>query len=185
MDNFKNAAAINLAGKDLYAMFLGRMQKDKGVHVGTLVSAAARLAGSSLLRSFKFMQKPQTGSPGSVLLSYEADKEWPKLMGVVFTTLKSNKIEIDPNRMAIHPPAEHAPLAGLLQMQTEYQTAYFEITDRHYLNFEQAALAGATACALVIVQSHTFVDPQITCGIAAMGFVEGCKTVPAPIKKTN
>jgi len=184
MATIENWDEINAAAREIYAMLLGRFQTDKGAHVGTLVSAAARLAGSSLLRSFEFFRN-QNVAPGNVLLSDEANEEWPKLMNMTLSILKKNKVDVDPNKMIMKAPAAHAPRSGILEMQAEYQEAYFQIANKHHLDYYQAAFAGAIASAIVILQTHSAVDPQITCGIAAMGFVEGSKTMPAPLPKND
>ena len=65
------------AAEKVYDYLFLKLKSEKGIHVGTFVSAAARLAGTCLLRSFNF--KLPAAKPGSAVLSEEANVEGPKL----------------------------------------------------------------------------------------------------------
>ena len=175
----ENNAEINQAGKEVYALLVSKLQTDANVHVGTLVSAAARLAGASLYRTFNY--KDDQIAPGTVMLSEIADQEWPRLMNILLAMLKVNGIEIDQASLIVETPRQHKPHKEILEMQTELQGPFNQIMRKHSLDYFQGAFAGAIACAYAILKSRLLVDPQITCGLAALSFVEGCKTVPLPL----
>jgi hypothetical protein len=175
----ENKSEIDAAAKETYALLISKLQKDASVHVGTLVSAAARLAGGNLYRSFNF--KDGEISPGTVVLSEEANQEWPKLMYILLATLKANGVEVDEAKLVMDTPKQHAPQKETLEMQAELQEPFNQILHKHGLDNWQGAIAGANACAFTILKSRLLVDPHITCGLAALGFVEGSKTAPLPL----
>ena len=176
----ENKAEMLAAGREAILMIQEKLRDGQTIHVGTLVSAAARIAGTSLLRSFGLLAN-QKVEPGVILLSEEANREWPKLMSAVLATLKANGVEVDQAKLVFKPPEKHAPKQEILQMQVEFQDPYNRIMSQHGLDYRQGALAGALACAIAILESRKIVNPEITCGIAAMGFIEGSKTAPMPL----
>jgi len=175
----ENKTEMDAASKEVYTLLVSKLQKDASVHIGTLVSAAARLAGASLYRSFNF--KDDKLAPGMIVLSEEANQEWPKLMHMVLATLKANRLEVDQTKFVMETPEQHTPHKTILEMQAELQGPFDQIVRKHGLDYRHGAIAGANACALAILKSRLLVDPQITCGLAALGFVEGCKTSPLPL----
>jgi len=179
----ENKKEMDAAAKETYALLVSKLQKGATVHIGTLVSAAARLAGSSLYRSFNF--KDDQVPPGTVVLSEEANREWPKLMSMVLATLKVNGMEVDQANFVMKAPKQHLPQQEILEMLAELQGPFTQIMRKHGLDYRQSAIAGANTCALAILKSRLLVDPQITCGIAALGFVEGSKTAPLPLDSAD
>ena len=174
---------MDTAAKEIYTLLVSKLQQGTGVHIGTLVSAAARLAGGSLYRSFNF--KDNQVPPGTVVLSEEANQEWPKLMGMALATLKANGLEVDQSKFVMKTPKQHAPQKEILEMQADLQQPFYQILSKHGLDYRQGALAAANACAIAILKSRLLVDPQITCGLAALGFVEGSKTAPLPLDSNS
>ena len=175
----ENKIEMDAAAKEIYTLLVSKLQKGTSVHIGTLVSAAARLAGTSLYRTFNF--KADKLAPGTVVLSEEANQEWPKLMNMLLATLKANSIPFDPTKFEMKAPEQHKPRAEILEMQAELQGPFNQILSKHGLDYQQGAYAAANACAIAILKSRLLVDPQITCGLAALGFVEGSKTAPLPL----
>ena len=175
----ENKTGIDAASKDIYTLLVSKLQKETSVHIGTLVSAAARLAGASLYRSFNF--KDDKVPPGTVVLSEDANQEWPKLMSMLLATLNANGIQVDQTEFVMQPPEEHEPHQAILEMQAELQGPFNQILSKRGLDYRQGAYAAANACAIAILKSRLLVDPQITCGLAALGFIEGSKTAPLPL----
>jgi hypothetical protein len=170
---------MDAAAKEIYTLLVSKLQKDASVHIGTLVSAAARLAGASLYRSFNF--EDDKVPPGTVVLSEEANQEWPKLMNMLLATLKANGMQVDQAKFVMQTPEQHKPNKPILEMQAELQGPFNQILGKNRLDYRQGAYAAANACAIAILKSRLLVDPQITCGLAALGFVEGSKTAPLPL----
>jgi len=175
----KNKTEMDAAAKETYTLLVSKLQKVASVHVGTLVSTAARLAGASLYRSFNY--KDGEIPPGTVVLSEEANQEWPKLMYMLLATLKANGVEVDETKLVMDTPKQYAPQKGILEMQAGLQEPFNQIMRKHGLDYRQGAIVGANACAIAILKSRLLVDPHITCGLAALGFIEGSKTAPAPL----
>lgn len=167
------------AAEEIYDFLFRKLGRGGGVHVGTFVSAAARLAGTSLLRSFN-LQLPEA-EPGTPMLSMEANQEGPKLMELMLRALHALGVDLG-GKIDPETPTEHLPEMGIVKMQETLEEGFREIMVRHNLGLAQAALAGAFSCAMIIRECREFLDPKISAGIAVMGFIEGTKTVPAPLK---
>lgn len=170
--------AIGEAGREIVHMLEAGIRTPEGVHVGTLVSAAAKLGGTSLFRSFNFTGKFE---PGQVVLSDRANDEWPRLGAIMLSVLKNNHVAVDDNRLVLKDFGPHTPRLDILEVQRKFGAQFASIAGKHQLDEVQAAWAGAVACGLIIHATQTSASPQITCGVAMLGFVEGAKTVPLPI----
>lgn len=173
----KITPAMAQAAEEICDYLFQELKTDDGIHAGTFVAAAARMAGTSLLRSFKF--KIPEAEPGTALLSEEANEEGPKLMNLLLQTLRLMEIEPD-NEPLAETPAEHLPQLSITQMQERLQEGCGWIAKKHKLDHRQAAFACALACAVAINETKEFLDPNVSAGIAVMGFIEGTKTVPVP-----
>ena len=74
-------------GGVLHANFLSADGKG---HAGTILSAAAWLAGTSLYRSLGYKQNP---APGTIMLSNEVDEEWPILLNIFLLYCRQYEIQ--------------------------------------------------------------------------------------------
>ena len=176
----ENKTEMDAAAKETYTLLVSRLHSGSSVHIGTLVSAAAWLAGASLYRSFNF--KDTMLPPGTVApVSEEANQEWPRLMNMLLAILKANGLELDQAKFVMDTPEQHKPHKPILEMETELQEPFNQIMRKHGLDYRLGAFAGAIACAYVILKSRLLVDPHITCGLAALGFIGASKTVPPPL----
>ena len=171
------------AAREVYELLVSHFQTDEGVHVGTIVSAAARLAGTSLIRSFNFALNDL--KPGTPILSEQANEWWPELVNILVYTLKISGVEIKQGWASVTTPEEHLPEKDLLQIQLELQEPYTQIMSRFALDYVQAAYAGTIACAMIIVETQNALDPYIACDIATYGFIDGTKTVPIPLASSR
>jgi hypothetical protein len=166
------------AAEEVYDFLFLKLNSQTGIHVGTFVSAAARLAGTCLFRSFEL--KLPDAKPGMAVLSEEANVEGPKLMDVMFRALQVMKVKLN-KKGYMETPKGHLPQLSVIQMQAQLQGGYNKIMKKYNLDLVQSAYAGAFACAIVINETKDHLDPNISTGIAIMGFIEGCKTVPEPL----
>ena len=167
------------ASREVYHLLFSKLNSQTGIHVGTFVSAAVRLAGTCLFRSFNF--KPIDAKPGACVLSEEADVEVPQLVNLLVSILKSYKVEIKSNP-DLKTPAERLPKLDIVQMQTIFQEEFFGIMKDHHLNLDDSAVAGVVTAAGIIHQTRKNVALPISTGVAMMGFIEGLKTLPVPLK---
>jgi hypothetical protein len=177
----QNPEKMNQAAFAVYKYRVDAFEGQKGAHLGTIISAAGRLAGTSLFRSFAFPGS-EGMKPGTVVLSEQANVEGGRLMGLLLAFVTHNGVVIEPDKLVVKPPEGHTPRLTLSEVQVKFQDGYFKILADHGLGYLHGAQAGAFACGLLILETKTVVDPHITCGMAGYGFVEGAKTVPEPLK---
>ena len=149
-------------------------------HAGTVLSIAARLAGTSLFRSIH--KKEYT--PGTVILSEEANVAYPNLLNQFAFYCKQNGIDVMSKPPMTTFPENDKPKMELADVQAEYQDQYDIIMKKHGLDFLNAAQAGMIVSSIVFQYHVTQVkdiDPVVATGIVAMGVVEGAKTAPQPL----
>jgi hypothetical protein len=148
---------------------IAALKNAKGVHAETAVAAAARMAGTLLLRSFDL---PLDGiEAGEVVLSEQANEEGPQLVNILGSVLTHLGVHLDHARLSNEPGDDHKPLLEFL---------YAEIRIRLGLSLKEAAEAAAAATALLIQRTAQLLDPNVGFHVAAYGFVEGTKTAPGP-----
>jgi hypothetical protein len=150
-------------------------------HAGTVISVAARLAGTSLFRAINKKDVP----PGVVVLSEEINQAYPQLLNLFAFYCKQNGIDVMAKPVVTEFPEQDKPLMELAQIQAEYQDQYNEIMKKHGLDYLEGARAGMIVCSIVF-NYHCIpnkdIDPYVATGIVAMGIVEGAKTSPLPLK---
>lgn len=166
--------------------FLGVIQEsvlsaDGKAHAGTVLSAAAWLAGTSLYRSLNYKHN---SPPGTVILSDEVNEEWPKLMNLFMHYCHRSGFALKPDELVVKTPDEHKPQMEILQVQERFQDQHNEVMKKHGLDYLEGARASMIVCS-VIFQYHCAtardIAPAIAAGIVAMGIVTGAKTVPPPL----
>jgi hypothetical protein len=150
-------------------------------HAGTVLSVAARLAGTSLYRSLHYKDDV---APGTVVLSDEVNNAWPQLMNLFAFYCKQNGFDVMSKPPITEFPERDKPRMSVEQIRQEYQDQYNEIMKRHGLDHLDAARTGMIVCS-IIFQYHCTrakdIDPYVAAGIVAMGVVEGAKTAPPPL----
>src|ERR1700733_10488862 len=97
---------------DLFAAKLGRR---RAVHSETAIAAGARMAGTMLLRSFGFNTSAM--SPGSVVLSDEANVQGPELVNIVAAMLHNYGLPLDPGKGPKITSRGEEPQLGVTEMQ--------------------------------------------------------------------
>ena len=151
-------------------------------HAGTVLSIAARLAGTSLYRS---LNDKKDIAPGVVVLSEEVNEAWPQLMNLFAFYCKQNGMDVMSKPLVTAFPEKDNPLMSVEQVLQEYQSQYYEIMKKHGLDYLNGARAGMVVCSMIFQYHCTAVkdiDPYVATGIIAMGIVEGAKTEPPPLK---
>jgi len=154
-------------------------------HAGTVLSTAARLAGTSLYRSLNYKNDID---PGVVVLSNEVNEAWPQLMNLFAFYCKQNGIDVMSKPLVTVFPEQDKPRMEVAQVQQEFQDQYNKIMKKHGLDYLNGARAGMVVCS-IIFQYHCTVakdiDPYVATGIVAMGVVEGTKTAPPSLKSLH
>lgn len=169
--------------------FMGTFDKHfggpQGSHVGTVMSTAAWLAGTSLYRSLGYEHRAE---PGAVILSEKVNQELPKLLNLFMFFLFQNGIRLTPDQLTLETPDIHKPRKSMLQIQEEFQDEYNAIMKNHGLDYLDGARAGVVACSMLVsyhCSDRKDMDPRLAAGIIAMGITEGAKTCPTPLKSGN
>ena len=149
-----------------------------GVHPPTVVAACARMAGTSLFRSFE-LRLPGV-EPGQAVLSKEADEHAPMLLGVAARILANRGIVLPSSPPGPVVDDKARPTLGFLETQRRLEPLFSPIQARHALSLRQAAQASAIAVALLIHHFARHLPPITAFGLAAFAFIEGSKTAPDP-----
>jgi len=146
-------------------------------HAGTVLSVAARLAGTSLFRSIN----KKDFEPGVVVLSEEVNQAYPQLLNQFAFYCKENGVDVMSRPLVAEFPEQHRPLMKVEEVQAEYQDQYNAIMKKHGLDHLDGARAGMIVCSMVF-NYHCLkvkdIDPYVATGIVAMSVVEGAKTAP-------
>jgi hypothetical protein len=167
-NNQNNAAGLIV---DLISSHLGA---DQGVHPETAIASSARLAGSLLLRSFKF--ELETHEPGQVLLSEEVNEKGPQLINILSSMLTNFDIALDKSKIGTE-KGEDSKLSYLESMDI-FQNEMLIILRNSQLDFEKGAQAAAMATAFIVKECSTNIGSEVGFNAATYGFIEGSKTIP-------
>ncbi len=160
------------AAQQFRGYILEKLTDERGVHAETAVAAAARMAGTFLLRSCNVPLARL--EPGTPVLSDAVNERGPLLVEILGVALQGMNVAIDMTRAR----AGGAALLTVPQTQALLELGMIALKDRCGLDYERGARAAALATALLIKDTAVALDPSTAFGIAAYGFVEGAKTVP-------
>ena len=170
------------AAAEVMGIFDRHFRTPQGIHPGTVLSAAAWLAGTSLYRSFGYTQNPE---PGTVMLSEKANQAFPKLLDLFTYYISKGGTPIKPEQFILETPESFKPLKTILQIQEAHQDEYNAIMKKHNLDYLDGARAGIIACAMLFnyhCVKRQDLDPRLGAGIISMGIVTGAKTAPMPLE---
>lgn len=147
---------------------------NRQIHPATAIAAGARLAGSFLFRSFKFI--PPNASPGSVVLSEEANEKGPVLINILGGVLTSFGVDPDPEKM--NSPVSAESNFSFLETLQRIQDQAHVIMNQNNLNLEEMAYSCAMATAFIIKECRNDLPVESGFHTAVYGFIEGTKTLP-------
>ena len=162
---------------------IAALKSGQGIHPGTVVAATARMAGTYLFRSFR-LDLPGV-EPGQVVLSEKASAGGPTLIETAARLLARIGIVLDATRAGIPVGSEHQPTLGFLETQRVLEPAFAPVRARYGFDDEQAAYAVAAATSLLVRHCAKGLEPHVAFNIAALGFVEGTKTAPDPVVRSD
>ena len=162
------------AAIEFVELIAGGPGASRKVSYDTAIASCACLAGSLLLRSFNFdLKKVQ---PGTKVLSNEANEKGPMLLDVLFGFLSGSGVQIDKSKMDAMggsvPEIASARTLGSLQGKA------MDISRRHGLSLEDAAVSAALATAFIIKEHSGDMGPERGIHVAIYNFVDGTKTAP-------
>ncbi|MGH8493317.1 MAG: hypothetical protein ACRERR_09470 [Moraxellaceae bacterium] len=145
----------------------------------TRVQCCARMAGTFLFRSYSHALNPQ--APGTVLRTPVAGQSGPALVGMLDATLTRLGITVDSSRVDIEKLRDGQDEIGFLTAQKILEPLLTPVKEKYGLSYEEAAQACAVATALLIKKEEKQLDAETAVSRAIYAFIEGSKTVPAPL----
>ena len=164
------------AAEEIANVIVQLLQSERGVHAETTVSAAGRLAGTFLIRSFEL--DLSAIAPGTPIFSEDANERGPLLFQTLSMALSEARVPLDGSRIGEPIPSENAPQLSILEVQARLEPAVRAIVVGAGLDLEQSAHACALAAGQLIARSTAVLEPHVGFMLAAQGFVEGSKTAP-------
>ncbi|MDQ3006714.1 MAG: hypothetical protein M3R47_15200 [Chloroflexota bacterium] len=161
--------------------------RNGSVHVGTILSAAAWLTGTSLYRAFHVQDDLP---PGTTIKSNEVNQEWESLMNL-FEQLNFQRADIPVGHLILAALADgdkHKPQVEMSYIQKELQDQYNGLMKKYGFNYPDAARAGVVLCSILFQYHSTTlkeIDPYVAAGLVAQGIIEAAKTVPPPMRSAS
>ena len=174
--NDQQPARLTAAAERLNALFVQRFATVPDAKAETIIAGTARMAGTMLFRSFA--PPGSSFEPGTTVLSDEANVKGPKLMDILFGTLRSAGHTITEQELDNRDATTEASQLSLEESQALLDQAVLAYCESAGLTFEDAAYALAIATALFVHDCRAMLDVRKGAAIAIYGFVEGCKTAP-------
>ncbi len=170
------------AAMDAVALLEDQYEASFESHAGTVLRAAAWLAGTSLYRSLGL---PTDLPPGSPVISEQSDAEGLKWMKVFMLLVDRSGINLKPDDYAVDIPPEYEPRKDILQVQELFQVPYNRIMEKYGFDYLEGSKTGAVICARLVklhCENRKDIEPPTAASTISIGFVEGSKTVPAQLK---
>jgi hypothetical protein len=175
----KNYPAIREASNELLALLGPGFTHTPDVHVETDISAAASLAGLSILRNKGFDLREF--KPGTVLLS-ELDTEMNEIWNFMMTAA---------GNMGLNPtggwdgeiPEANKPLFSIPEMTHKTEKDFLLLCGRHSLKKEFFPYVAVLAALKLVYAADTMkiLDQEIGKALTGYHVVAGAKTVPYPV----
>lgn len=156
---------------------------DGSLHVGTMLSAAAWLTGTSLYRSFRFKGE---AAPGTVIQSNEINMTWEGLISLL-EQYNFHKADIPVGHLilaAMAAPDLYQPRVEMLQVQKQLQGKYNAVMKKHGFGYLDGARAGIVLCSLLIQQycAAGMIQAEPAAGVVAEKILQAAKTTPPPLE---
>jgi len=164
----------NKAAGLVVELIADKMGNKRQVHPGTAISSAARLAGSFMFRSFDL--KLSNVSPGSPVLSEQANEKGPILINILAGTLKNFDVNLDADKMKSTSNA--ASNVSFLETLERLQDQAQIIMSQNHLSLEQMAYSCVIATSFIITECRNDLPCETGFHTAVYGFIEGSKTYP-------
>jgi hypothetical protein len=171
---------LSAAAGALNKAFLPRFETVPDIEPETVVGATARMAGTMLFRSFT----PPGGriDPGAVVVSDEANTRGPKLMELMFATLRHAGHDITEQSLDDRDATADAVQLSLAETQALLDPAVRAYCESAGITLEEAAHALAITTGLFVHDCRTMLDVRKGAAIAIYGFMQGCRTEPGTPK---
>lgn len=117
-----------------------------------------------------------------MVLSNEANEKGPQLMNILAGYLHSQGVSLAEDKLGgSHAARGEEPRLTVVQATDFLQDDALRIAQDNRLSLEEAAQAAAVATAFIVRECAKSIGAEVGFNVAAFGFIEGCKTVPAVI----
>ena len=174
------STAQNKTAGEFVDLVASKLGSGRAVHSETAIASTARLAGSLLFRSFNL--DTSSNDPGTVVLSNQANDEFPQLIGIMSTMLEHFGISLNQNILGgVSLDRGIATELSLVESLELLQEDAIRISSNNGLDLKEAAQAAAMATAFVVKECLVNLGLEVCYNIATYSFIEGCKTVPPEI----
>lgn len=166
-----------IEGADFFKSVLRKMATtEQGIHVDTLIASSARMAGTMLFRSF--VPPGSHFEPGTNVLSDQANIGGPKLMNLMFATLRSLGDPAGEDMVDRDAVSTKTSQLTLRQVQEQLDPFFLAYCRTAPLSLEEAAFSLAIATGILVHDCKPALAISKGTAIAIYGFVEGAKTAP-------
>ena len=177
----KNYPVISAAANDVLSLFGPAFTNTPEDHVETDISAAASLAGLSILRNKGFDLREFT--PGTMVLS-ELDTEMNEIWN--FMMAAAQNMGLDPSGgWDREIPEANKPLFSVPEMTQKTEKDFLDICGRHHLKKDFFPYVAVLAALKLIYAADTMkiLDQDIGKALTGYHVVAGAKTVPFPLEE--
>ncbi len=177
----KNYPEIRAAANDVLGLLGPGFTNTTEGHVETDISAAASLAGLSILRSKGF--DVREFKPGSMVLS-ELDTEMNEIWNFMMAAAKN--MGLDPSGgWDREIPEANKPLYSILEMTQKTEKDFLALCGRHHLKKDFFPYVAVLAALKLVYAADTMkiLDQDIGKALTGYHVVAGAKTVPYPLEE--
>lgn len=172
----KNYPKISAAANDVLSLFGPEFTNKIEGHVETDISAAASLAGLSILRSKGF--NLSEFKPGTVLLS-DLDTEMNEIWNFMMAAASNMGLEPSGGWDGEIPEA-NKPLFTIQDMTQKTETGFFALCNKHHLKKDFYPYVAVLAALKLVYAANKMeiLDQNIGKALTGYHVVAGAKTVP-------
>lgn len=177
----KNYPEISAAANDVLGLLGPGFTNTTGGHVETDISAAASLAGLSILRSKGFDLR--AFKPGTMVLS-ELDTEMNEIWN--FMMAAAENMGLDPSGgWDREIPEANKPLCSILEMTQKTEKNFLALCGRHHLKKDFFPYVAVLAALKLVYAADTMkiLDQNIGKALTGYHVVAGAKMVPYPLEE--
>jgi len=174
----ENYAALDRAADDVLSLLSTEFMKPTGSHVETIISAAASLAGLSVLRSRSFDLIPY--KPG-MIVDYDPGREIEEIR--TFMMAAAGKAGLDPSGgWGREIPEAHRPKFSVAEMTRDRERKFLAVCDRHKLGRVFYPYVAVLAALKFVHASDRvrLLDQNTGKALVLYYLLAGAKTVPYP-----
>ena len=144
------------------------------MHSATAISAASRLSGTFLFKSFAL--NIQDENPGTAVFSSEANEQGQELINLIGAVLTNIGVAIDNSKME-SAEIEKSELDFLESLNATQDKANV-IMQNNNLSNKEMSIACAMSAAFIIEECKNNLTIESGFNTAIYGLIEGSKTVP-------